>query len=79
MVDIEDKKTFQLEQDEWIFIGQKNIKYYITKFYKILFGEPAHNYFSLIETKSVDIPKISQEKNNIITTDFVEKEVYMKL
>jgi hypothetical protein len=57
-------------------LGQENIKNYITEFYKKLFGAPAQNYFSLIETEIGDIPQMSEEENNILIADFAEKEVY---
>jgi hypothetical protein len=70
------KKIFQLEQEEGTIIGQENIKCYITNFYKKLFGKPEVNSFTLDETMVHDIPQISPEKNEILTADFTEKEVY---
>jgi hypothetical protein len=48
----------------------------MTKFYKRLFGAPVQNYVSLVETKTTDIPQISQEENDILIANFTEKEVY---
>jgi hypothetical protein len=45
------------------------------EFYK-LFGAPAPNYFSLLESEVDDITQISQEENDILIADFAEKEVY---
>jgi hypothetical protein len=41
-----------------------------------LIGPPAQNHFSLVELEISDIPQISQEENNILTSDFEEKEVH---
>jgi hypothetical protein len=40
-----------------------------------LIGPPAQNHFSLFELEISDIPQISQEENNILTSDFQDKEV----
>jgi hypothetical protein len=70
------KKIFQLEQDEGTIIGQENIKNYITEFYKNLFGPPIDSHFSLLESMNPDIPQLSNEENDILTADFIVKEVY---
>jgi hypothetical protein len=70
------KKIFQLEQEEGTIIGQDNLRTYISEYYKNLFREPTHSNFEMIETDIGDIPQLSQEENNILTTDFTEKEVH---
>jgi hypothetical protein len=45
-------------------------------FYERLFGEPTKKLFSLVRSEIDDIPHISQEENNILTPNFVEKGVY---
>ena len=70
------KKIFQLEQDEGTIVGQENLKHFITDYYKKLFGAPAPNNFSLDESVSGDIPKLSDEENSILVADFTSKEVY---
>jgi hypothetical protein len=69
-------KIFQLEQDEGTVVGQDNLKTYISEYYKNLFGEPAPNNFSMIETKIDDIPQLSGEENRILTSGFTEKEIH---
>jgi hypothetical protein len=49
------KKIFQLEQEEATIVGNDNIKVYITKYYKKLFGEPQNNSFSMMENHVLDI------------------------
>ena len=41
-----------------------------------MFGAPAINHFSLVESEIHNIPQISVEENSILTSDFLEKEVY---
>jgi len=65
-------KIYQLEQDEGTIIGDDNLKDYITNYYKKLFGEPMHNYFSLQEERREDIPQISQLDNEILCAPFSE-------
>jgi hypothetical protein len=45
MANIE-KRIFSLEQENGLIEGQANLKAYITKFYKDLFGEPEVNSFT---------------------------------
>ena len=51
------KKIFQLEQ---------NLKFYISEYYKKLFGAPAPNNFSLLEDLNQDIPQLTDEENSIL-------------
>jgi hypothetical protein len=69
------KKIFQLEQEEGTIVGEDNLKVYITEYYKKLFGDPITNSFSLMEERTEDIPQLSNEENDLLTTDFTEKEV----
>jgi mannosylglycoprotein endo-beta-mannosidase len=70
------KKIFQLEQDEGTIVGEENLKVYITEYYKKLFGAPAPSDFSLDESRTDDIPKLSLDEKSILAADFTEKEVY---
>jgi hypothetical protein len=65
-----------LEQDEGTIVGQDNLKTYISKYYKNLFGEPTPNNFSMIESEIHDIPQLSEEENSILIAGFNEKEVH---
>ena len=55
------KDIFSLEHEGGIE-GQQNLKEYITKFYKDLFGPPEDNHFSLNNRRD-DIPQVSQPEN----------------
>ena len=60
------KKKIQLEQDEGTIVGEENLRFYITNFYKTLFGAPATNNFSLREDLVAVIPQLSVEENNVL-------------
>jgi hypothetical protein len=67
---------FQLEQDEGTIIGHNNVKNYIRKYYKMLFGAPAQNYTTLVDIEMIDIPQISHEDSMTLIGEFIEKGVY---
>jgi hypothetical protein len=69
------KRIFSLESDNGIIEGQANLKSYITKFYKGLFGEPERSSFVLDDDRVDDIPQVSQAENDILTAPFSEEEV----
>ena len=66
---------FQVEQDGAIITGDKNLKEYITNYYKGLFGPTEVNHVSLMEEQIQDIPQVSNLENDIFTAEFLEKEV----
>jgi hypothetical protein len=68
-------RIFRLEQEDGIIEGDENLKKYITKYYKDLFGRPEGNNFSLLESMTEDIPQVSTEENELLTAEFSEKEV----
>ena len=70
------KRIFQLEQDEGTILGQKNLKVYITNYYKQLFGPPEDNFVSLDESREEDVPQLAADENDILTAPFSEKEVF---
>jgi hypothetical protein len=49
---------------------------YITDYYKSLFGDPEPSNVCLEESVNGDIPKLTNQENNILITDFTEKEVH---
>lgn len=53
----------------------ENLKVYITKYYKKLFGAPAQNMFSLDQENTSNILQISTIENSILAADFQEEEV----
>ena len=66
---------FQLEQEEGIIEGGENLKKFITKYYKGLFGPQKRNNFSMDESRTEDIPQVSHAENEFLTEYFSEKEV----
>jgi hypothetical protein len=70
------KRIFQLEQEEGTIVGQDNLKIYISKYYKRLFGPPSESGCTMRESIIHDIPQLSQEENDILIADFSEKEIY---
>jgi hypothetical protein len=73
---MENIEKIQLEQDEGTFLGEDNLKVYITEYYKKLFGDLDHNSVSMMEDQVTDIPQLSPEENAILTAKFIEEEVF---
>jgi hypothetical protein len=48
-------RIFQLEQEEGVIKGDVQLKKYISKYYKNLFGAPEENNFSMVESQRDDI------------------------
>ena len=66
---------FELEQDGELIKGQENLKVFVTKYYKDLFGSLQRNNFSLDESQTNDVPQVNEEENELLTDEFMEKEV----
>ena len=69
------KCIYSLQQDEGRIEGQEELKKYITKYYESLFGASVEGNFTLDETRTDDIPQVTAEENDILTTPFSEEEV----
>ena len=70
------KKTiFSLDDEDWKIEGQANLKNYITRFYKDLFGPSQDNTMILDESQTIDIPQVSQAENKFLTASFMEKKI----
>src|SRR6266498_4982349 len=69
------KIIYSLDHEGGKIEGQANLKAYITKFYKELFGEPEESPSTLDEEGNQDIVQVSQEENSILIAPFTEKEV----
>ena len=68
-------RIFRMEQDEGIIEGDENLDNYITKYYKGLFGQHQENNFSLVESITEDTPQVTEQENEILIADFMEREV----
>ena len=66
---------YKLENDQGIVIGDDQLKSHITQFYKNLFGSPNASEFTLEEDRIQDIPQVTQEDNEVLTSEFTESEV----
>ena len=69
------KCIFSLDNEGVKVEGQNNLKSYITKFYKHLFGPSVDNNFSFDEDATEDIPQVTQAENEFLTAPFTEKEI----
>jgi hypothetical protein len=69
------KRIFSLDHENGKIEGQANLKNYVTRFYKGLFGEPKQNSFSLDPDRTEDIAQVTQEENNFLTAPFTEDEI----
>jgi len=68
-------RILRLEQEDGVIEGEENLKKYITKYYKQLFGKAKKSKISLEETEVADIPQVSEEENKMLIDEFTEKEV----
>jgi hypothetical protein len=75
MVGIGNTRIIQLELDEGLIVGEDNLKTYIIDYYKVLFGPPESNLFSLDENLKDDIPQVSNLENEILPCAFSEVEI----
>lgn len=55
--------------------GHEQLKSYITNYYKNLFGAPEEGNFSMDESRTDDIPQVSDEQNGLLTAPYSEEEV----
>ena len=69
------KIIHSLQQDEGTIEGHEQLKSYITNYYKNLFGAPQEGNFSMDESRTDDIPQVSDEENNLLTAPYSEEEV----
>ena len=69
------KCIHSLQQDEGQIEGQRELKNYITSYYKSLFGASDEGNVTLDETRTDDIPQVMAEENDILMAPFSEEEV----
>jgi hypothetical protein len=55
--------------------GHEQLKSYIANYYKSLFGEPEEGHFSIDESRMANIPQVSVEESNLLTSPYSEGEV----
>ena len=66
---------YKLENDQGTVVGDAHLKSYITQFYKDLFGPPDVSDITLEEDRIQDIPQVSREENELLTSEFTVSEV----
>jgi hypothetical protein len=57
-------------------VGNENLKIYITKYYKKLFGNPLKNDFSLMGDRIHVVPQLSSIQNRLLIANFTADEVH---
>jgi hypothetical protein len=68
-------RIFRLKQDEGVIEGEEQIKSYITKYYKNLFGSSKVGRLSLNESLVEDIPQVTDTESEMLVAAFSEKEI----
>jgi hypothetical protein len=68
-------RLFKLEDGNSTILGEANLKRYVTKYYKGLFGKSESNSISLDESIIHDIPQVNNKGNEILTALLEEQEV----
>ena len=69
------KYIHNLNQEEGVIEGHEQLKSFITKYYKTLFGAPEEGNFTLDESRIEDIPQVSNVENDFLTAPFTEDEI----
>ena len=69
------KIIHSLQQDKGTIEGHEQLKSYITNYYKNLFGAPEEGNFSMDESRTDDIPQVSDAENSLLTSPFSKEEV----
>ena len=66
---------YKLENEQGTVVGDAQLKSYITQFYKDLSGPPDVSDITLEEDRIQDIPQVTQEDNELLTSEFTEFDV----
>src|SRR3954470_10319096 len=69
------KSIHTLNQDEGLIESQQQLKAYITSYYKGLFDAQVDDILSMDETRTDDIPQVSNEENTFLNSPFTEEEI----
>lgn len=68
-------RIFQLDQEEAVIHDEEELKRYITKYYKNLFGPTSSPLVMMVESYRDDIPQVPNEENELLVAQFLEEEV----
>jgi hypothetical protein len=66
---------FILEQEDGIIVGDNELKRYITRYYKNLYGQPMESDIHLDESRIDDIPQMTNTENEILISPFTMDEI----
>jgi hypothetical protein len=66
---------FRLEQEDGIIVGDQELKRYITRYYKNLFGQHVESNISLDESNIDDISQVTENENETLTSPFTMAEI----
>jgi hypothetical protein len=66
---------FRLVQEDGIIVGDQELKRYITRYYKNLFGQPVESNISLDESNIDDISQVTENENETLTSPFTMAEI----
>lgn len=64
-------RSFRIEQDEGVIKGDENLKKFITRYHKYLFGELTTNNFSMVQSAMCNNPQLPQLKNKVLMLYFL--------
>jgi hypothetical protein len=56
-------------------VEDNELKRYITRYYKNLFGQPVESHIRLDESRIDDIPQVTETENEILTSPFTMDEI----
>jgi hypothetical protein len=68
-------RIFQLQHEDQIIKGEKELSDYVMSYYKNLFSAPIDNAFTLDEMRIDNINQVSEEENNLLIKPFTKDEV----
>jgi hypothetical protein len=68
-------RIFQLQDEDKIIEGEKELSEYMMNYYKNIFTAPLDNSFTLDEARLDGISQVSEEENNLLIQTFLKEEV----
>jgi hypothetical protein len=68
-------RIYQLQDGNKTITGDKELKKYITSYYRSFFDPPQENNFRLDETRKDDIPQVTDEENESLFQSFTVSEI----
>ena len=69
------QRIYKLDQDEGLITDEVQLRDYVTRYYKKLFGPSDDSFAMLADERRDDIAQVSDEENSLLTATFSEEEV----